>query len=260
MCPLCDETCDFWYYASSCSFVRGSLLFDYGGTVFFAIFMTCWGMYMPLTHSLTHSLTHLLSHSLSHTCARSLSLSLSLSLTHSTAAVLYMEFWKRTEASLQYEWDTLGYEAAEERERPEFIQSIKRKIKNYPEEKKKQYKIYNVVLERYEYIQPTHIFIPKVVAAFSILITMVAAVIGIVIAVLFYRIAISTLIYRAVRTFPGGPSVADLTVSITGSLIQLVFIIIMNQIYERLASWLTSWGKRERERERRRNNIIKAVV
>lgn len=43
MCAPCDETCDFWYYRSACGFARVSLLFDYGGTVFFAAFMACWG-------------------------------------------------------------------------------------------------------------------------------------------------------------------------------------------------------------------------
>ena len=28
-------------------------------------------------------------------------------------AVLFLEFWKRRQFQLQYEWDTLGYEAAE---------------------------------------------------------------------------------------------------------------------------------------------------
>lgn len=50
MCPPCDDTCDFWYYRSTCAFAHVSLLFDYGGTVFFAAFMACWGkelyMYM----------------------------------------------------------------------------------------------------------------------------------------------------------------------------------------------------------------------
>lgn len=30
-----------------------------------------------------------------------------------TVAVLFLEFWKRRQFQLQYEWDTLGYEAAE---------------------------------------------------------------------------------------------------------------------------------------------------
>ena len=28
MCPPCDETCDFWFYSSSCLFARISMLFD----------------------------------------------------------------------------------------------------------------------------------------------------------------------------------------------------------------------------------------
>ena len=44
MCPLCDETCDFWYYRTACGFSRVSLLFDFGGTVFFAAFMALWGL------------------------------------------------------------------------------------------------------------------------------------------------------------------------------------------------------------------------
>ena len=172
-----------------------------------------------------------------------LSLSLSLSLSLFVSAVLFLEFWKRTEAQLQYEWDTLGFEAAEQRERPEFVQAIKKKIKEYPEEKKKQYKIYNPVLERFEYIQPPHLLWPKVSLAFSILVTMVAAVIGVVFAVLLYRLAVAAAIYRLIRSIPGGPSAADLIVSITGSIIQLIFIVIMNQVYEKLATILTGWGE-----------------
>ncbi len=51
------------------SSVKVALLFDNGGTVFFAIFMSFW-------------------------------------------AVLFLEFWKRRQYKLQYDWDMLGYEAA----------------------------------------------------------------------------------------------------------------------------------------------------
>ena len=156
---------------------------------------------------------------------------------------MFLEFWKRTEAQLQYEWDTLGYEAAEERERPQFVQAIKSKIKNYTEEQKKTYKIYNPVLERFEYVQPTYSLLPKLSFAFSVSMTMVAGVVGVVFAVLIYRLAVSTYIYRLIRTLPGGPSAADLITSVTGSIIQLMAIIVMNMVYERVASRLTKWGK-----------------
>ena len=73
----------------------------------------------------------------------------------------------------------------------------------------------------------------------------IIAVLGVVFAVLIYRLAVSSFFYRTISRLglPGGPSVADLTVSITGACIQLVAITVMNLIYERLALWLTKWGK-----------------
>ena len=45
MCPLCDERCDFWYYHDTCTAAHMLFLFDNGGTVFFAAFMSLWGKY-----------------------------------------------------------------------------------------------------------------------------------------------------------------------------------------------------------------------
>ena len=57
-------------------------------------------------------------------------------------------------------------------------------------------------------------------------------VIGIVFAVLLYRLAVSGALYRAVQNLNGGPSAADFVVLLTGSLIQLVTILIMNKVSE----------------------------
>ena len=46
MCPLCDERCDFWYLFDTCNAAHVQFLFDNGGTVFFAAFMSLWGKYM----------------------------------------------------------------------------------------------------------------------------------------------------------------------------------------------------------------------
>ena len=42
---MCSDTCDFWYYRSGCAVASITLLFDNGGTVFFALFMALWGMW-----------------------------------------------------------------------------------------------------------------------------------------------------------------------------------------------------------------------
>lgn len=44
MCPICDVRCDFWYLQDECNAARASLLFDNGGTVFFAAFMSIWAV------------------------------------------------------------------------------------------------------------------------------------------------------------------------------------------------------------------------
>lgn len=157
-------------------------------------------------------------------------------------AVLFLEFWKRRQFYLQYDWDMLGYESAEERARPEFEQRIKRYIRKCKDDNARQkFFVYNPVLEKKEYIQPAHWFWPKVIATFSILISMVGVVIAVVFSVLLYRLAVAGAIYRIVSGISGGPSIGDILVSITGAMLQLVAIIIMNKLYEFLAYKLTNW-------------------
>jgi hypothetical protein len=66
--------------------------------------------------------------------------------------------------------------------------------------------------------------------------------VAIVFAVLLYRLAVAGLIYQAVSNLPLGPSVGDIIVAITGAVLQLVAIIVMNKLYEFLAYKLTTWG------------------
>ena len=54
--------------------------------------------------------------------------------------------------------------------------------------------------------------------------------IAIVFAVLLYRLAVAGALYRAVQNLQGGPSAADFVVLLTGSLIQLVGILVMNKV------------------------------
>ena len=56
-------------------------------------------------------------------------------------------------------------------------------------------------------------------------------VIGIVFAVLLYRLGVSGALYRAVQNLNGGPSAADFVVLLTGSLIQLLGILVMNKVF-----------------------------
>ena len=62
------------------------------------------------------------------------------------------------------------------------------------------------------------------------LIFQVLIVIAIVFAVLLYRLAVSGALYRAVQNINGGPSAADFLVLITGSVFQLIAILVMNKV------------------------------
>lgn len=53
-------------------------------------------------------------------------------------AVLFLEFWKRYQFYLKYEWDLLDYEPLEESSRPHFINSMRNRYKNARNESTKK--------------------------------------------------------------------------------------------------------------------------
>lgn len=48
MCPLCDQLCDYWPLSQTCMHVKVTYLFDNPATVFFAVFMSFWGVYKKI--------------------------------------------------------------------------------------------------------------------------------------------------------------------------------------------------------------------
>lgn len=46
MCPLCDENigCNYWDLSDICGYAKLAYLFDHPGTVFYAVFVSFWGM------------------------------------------------------------------------------------------------------------------------------------------------------------------------------------------------------------------------
>lgn len=51
-------------------------------------------------------------------------------------AVFFLEFWKRYQFYLQYEWDVIDYEVVQENARPEFESSMRSKYDKAKEVKK----------------------------------------------------------------------------------------------------------------------------
>lgn len=56
LCPLCDKACEYQKLQDSCLFSRITYLFDNPATVFFAIFMSFWGMH--IAHSIVIQYTY----------------------------------------------------------------------------------------------------------------------------------------------------------------------------------------------------------
>ena len=65
--------------------------------------------------------------------------------------------------------------------------------------------------------------------------------IAIVFAVLLYRLAVAGALYRAVQNVNGGPSGADFVVLLTGSLLQLVGILVMNKVEHYYITICVAW-------------------
>ena len=72
--------------------------------------------------------------------------------------------------------------------------------------------------------------------------TQVLLILGIVFSLILYRIALAALFYVTASQLKGGPGIADFSVAITGAIIQLTCVIILNKVYEFLAYKLTNWG------------------
>ena len=123
-----------------------------------------------------------------------------------------------------------------------FLHVIKDKIEKHPN-LGKHCKKYNVALKHFEYFQPPQFLWPKVSLAFGVVLTMAAAVLGIVFAIIMYRLAVSTAVYRTVHEITGSPTGIGILVGLSVFLLRVSSIGIMNWIYEQVAKWLTNWGK-----------------
>jgi hypothetical protein len=202
MCPLCDKHCSYWKLKTSCLYSRLTYLFDNGATVFFAGFMAIWG--------------------------KSICAFLLLNLTtFPFTATLFLEFWKRKQAELQYDWDVAEYDL-EEHVRPEFEARCKKRR-------------LNPVTQMMEPFLPVYSRIPRWLTSFTVVLFMISCVICAVFGVIMYRVVVITLLYAVDE--PYVQQFASITTSCTAAIISLIIIMLLNKLYERVALFLTELGK-----------------
>lgn len=141
-------------------------------------------------------------------------------------ATLFLEFWKRRQAVLAYEWHMMHYEDEEEQPRPEFLARVTT-LKEDPITKKQVPHVPK--LKQYQ----------KLAGVGSLVSFMISLVLGAVVGVVVYRASV----YGSLLSSED-PSIkknAKITTTITAALINLICINILKFVYEKLAMVLTEW-------------------
>uniref|UniRef100_A0A8C4VRW3 Anoctamin n=1 Tax=Gopherus evgoodei TaxID=1825980 RepID=A0A8C4VRW3_9SAUR len=138
-------------------------------------------------------------------------------------AVTFLEYWKRMNATLAHRWDCSDFEDIEERPRPQFTAMAPMTMEN-------------PITGAEEPYFPKRNRVKRVTAGLMVIIMMIAVVVMFLISIILYRAIVSILVSRS-----GNFLFASRIASLTGSVVNLIFILILSKIYIALAHFLTKW-------------------
>uniref|UniRef100_A0AAR2IQU6 Anoctamin n=1 Tax=Pygocentrus nattereri TaxID=42514 RepID=A0AAR2IQU6_PYGNA len=141
-------------------------------------------------------------------------------------AVTFLEYWKRTCAVLSHRWDCSEFEESEERPRPEFTAMAPTTIRN-------------PVTGAEEPHFPETSRCRRIVTGNMVIIIMVAVVLIFLLAIILYRSILSIIISKSRNAF--FIFSAGRIASLTGSVLNLVVILLLSKVYTYLAHILTRW-------------------
>ncbi|XP_075568030.1 anoctamin-5 [Pelecanus crispus] len=146
---------------------------------------------------------------------------------------LFLEFWKRRQARLKYEWDLVDFEEEQQQLqlRPEYEAKCTQKKKN------------PVTQEMEPYLPVTSQAVRFCISGTTVLFW-VSLIIASMIAVIVYRLAVyaafASLMENTQSFQPiSGLLTPQLATSVTASCLNFVIIMILNFLYERIAIWIT---------------------
>ncbi|KAM9358744.1 anoctamin-7 [Symphorus nematophorus] len=141
-------------------------------------------------------------------------------------AVTFLEYWKRTCVALSHRWDCSEFEDNEERPRPEFTAMAPMTMRNpvtgaeepyFPEEKR----------------------LNRTLTGCMVIILMIAVVLMFLMAIIVYRSILRIIIYKSGNSFVSFS--AGRIASISGSVLNLLVILMLSKVYTSLAHILTRW-------------------
>ncbi|KAK3105042.1 hypothetical protein FSP39_015898 [Pinctada imbricata] len=139
-------------------------------------------------------------------------------------AVTFLEYWKRKNASLAHHWDVTDFEEEEERPRPEYAAKAPSFEKN---------PITGVKEPHF----PPRDRIPRILSGVAVITIMIFLVIIFIIAVIMYRVLVSIPLFQNKTLRPR----AALIASTSSAVVNLILIMALGKVYEKLALKLTQW-------------------
>ncbi|XP_061828427.1 anoctamin-7 [Nerophis lumbriciformis] len=149
-----------------------------------------------------------------------------LSVFMSLWAVTFLEYWKRTCSSLSHRWDCSDFQDIEERPRPEFATMAPMTMRNPLTGAEEPY-------------FPEKTRFNRVLTGSMIMVIMVVVVLMFLIAIILYRSILSIVISKSSYRFLIFS--ASRIASLTGSVLNLLVILILSRVYISLAHILTRW-------------------
>lgn len=142
----------------------------------------------------------------------------------------FLEFWKREQAGIQFQWNLLNFEEEEEPPRPEYL--VQLSTSKY----KKKHKISGV---EEPFVPFWRRRVPVFCASATIMFLLCFIGIGVVIGVIVYKMSVLSALYLQEQEILY--TNASLVTSATAACINLVAIFILKFVYNKIAYVLTDW-------------------
>ncbi|XP_057207186.1 anoctamin-7 isoform X1 [Triplophysa rosa] len=160
-------------------------------------------------------------------------------------AVTFLEYWKRINSILAHRWDCSEFEDIEERPRPEFTALAPKTVRN-------------PVTGAEEPHFPERQRLRRTLTGNMVIILMISMVLIFLMGIILYRTILSIIIYRSQNAF--FIFSAGRIASLTGSMLNLVVILLLSRLYTYLAKILTQWEMHRTQTKYEDAFILKVFV
>nr|XP_033778364.1 anoctamin-7-like [Geotrypetes seraphini] len=141
-------------------------------------------------------------------------------------AVTFLEYWKRKNATLAHHWDCMDFQEEEERPRPEFAARAPRMEQNPITGVKEPY-------------FPQRDRLSRILTGSMVIVIMLCVVMIFLVSVIMYRGIVSIMMYHTGNAIL--MTQAGNIANISSTMVNLVLILLMSQVYTALAEKLTKW-------------------